>query len=193
MIFGPKITLRLEYIVEKQGFEPYEQVEKLAITEYIVTEKEVPGEPILGLQIKENPNGHHTYRLYRVQDQLPILFVDDEPDRPPRAILFKIHWRDSFIDDGVTSSYIVSGQEQLSETIDEERNDIEWKYILKEKDGKYYLIHKVPDVAGNMNSCETIANQGVDCKRPKNDIERNKCRVHKCPRPKRSRRSFVPW
>jgi|GEM_PF-3710263 len=194
-MFGSKVTLRLEYIVEEPKFEPYLETLEIPIEEYIVTEREVGGEPILGLQIKEESSGHSTYRLYRAPDKLPI-DVDDGPSQQPRAILLKITWRDSFIDDGITATYIISGQEHLQDAIDEDRDDIEWKYILKKEDDKYYLIHKVPDVAGNMNACQTIEkDDGIDCRNPKTKRERTKCRVNDCPRPARRRRrsSWVPW
>lgn len=184
-----EMTVRLEYIVEGKGREPYEQVKELPITEYNVGE-DVPGKPILGLQVKEDDeSGRRTYRLYRVSEALPIDLVDGS-ETSPRVILFKIRWH-SFRDpnDGVTAAYEITGRENLSESIVEERDDIDWKYILKEENDRYHLVRIRPKVAGNVTLCEVLENQGINCSKSRlNPIEETECRTAGCiPRPKR------PW
>jgi len=184
-----EITVRLEYIIEERGREPYQQATELAITEYGVGET-VPGRPILGLQIKEDDESERRiYRLYRIADALPIPIVD-ETETPPRTIQFKISWHSrGNLNDGVTAAYDVTGQENLAPEISEERDDLEWKYLVTEEQGRYHLVHVIPQAAGNVTPCEVLAIQGIDCSHPRlNPIEKTQCRSLGClPRPPR------PW
>jgi len=188
-MFGPKITLRLEYIMEKQDYEPYEEVKEIPITEYVVGDK-VPGKPILGLQMKENSeDGRRMYRLYRIADALPVDLGDDIATR---SILFKIYWRNFFRkNDDVSAAYVVSGKENLIEDIDENGDQIEWKYILKEENGRYYLVHVTPEGSGKQDVCKSLKNRNINCKKTQVREERTLCRIYGCQKARRPPRSRV--
>lgn len=176
--------LRLEYIIEDGNGEPYEQVLELPIAEYTVgfdPEAEIPGRSILALEAGETDNfGIKRYNLYRVKDALPIDIID-ELQTPPRSILFKIRWRGLLNVPDATAAYVIPGRETEVQQIDDNPDDLQWKYVLKEIEGQYHLIHMRVDGAGNVTPCEVLERRGVICKNTKTLAEYIECKIQGCP------------
>lgn len=172
-----EITLRLEYIVERGKRNPYEKVKEFSIAKYIVGAESVPGNPILALQINtDDDTGDNTYHVHRDANALPIDFIEEGV----QVILFKLRWHSyRNMSNGLTSAHAIFDGETTG-PIDENRGDLTWKYILKEKDGQYYLIRKVEDGAGIVLPCDILKDEGVDCSRPQNEVEEIDCLAEGC-------------
>jgi len=177
-------VLRLEYIIEDEGSEPYEQTLELPISEYTVgfdPEVEIPGRSILALEAGETDGfGMKRYNLYRVKSALPIDIVDDL-QIPPRSILFKIRWRGLLNVPDATAAYMIFSGEIDAQEISDNPDDLQWKYVVKEVEGQYHLIHMRSDGAGNVTPCEVLERRGVICKNTKSLSEYIECKIQRCP------------